>query len=108
MREGPSADFFYEPELEGAFPLLVVLSHRLEKFFALGGIQPDVRSQAGLLKQAGDPLYVALGKSEPFRREPGGEHLADGNGLAVQEPAVTGHRFQRVAEGMAEVEDRAQ
>src|SRR5437667_70810 len=41
-------------------------------------------------------------------REPGCEHLADGNGLAVQVSAIAANRFDGMADGMAEIENGAQ
>ena len=82
--------------------------HGFEQFLALGGGQPDVGGQSRLLEQAGNPFHIALREAEQFRRKPGGKHLADGDGFAVQKFAVAADRFQRVAEGVAEVEDGAQ
>ena len=97
-----------ENEFNFAVAHLFVVLHRFKEFLPLRWIQLDMGWQSRLFKQAGDPFDVALREAEQFRGEPGGQHLADGDGFPVQEFAVAGNRFERVADGVAEIQDRAQ
>ena len=90
-----AADFFVE-------------LHRGEKFFALGGIQFDLHRQTGADEQFFNPLHVARRQAENFMRQFCRRDLADGNRLAMQKFSVAGTVFNRMADGVAEIQNRAQ
>ena len=85
--------------------LLVVL-HRLERSAspttsAIGGSGPR------LAIEIGERLSIALGQRAARRRQLGGDQHAVADRFAVAVAAVFGDRFERVAGGMAEVQDPA-
>src|ERR1051326_2587351 len=108
LAKGDLANLVHEHEFHDAFADLLVVAHRLEEFFPLGRVQLDMRGQSGLFKQRGDPLYVALGQTEQLRGKPRSQHLADGDRFPVEEFAVAGNGFERVADGVPEIQNRAQ
>ena len=63
--------------------------------------------QAGALEQALDALAIVCGKPAERGRRPRREHHADGDGFAVQPALVAADGLERVAEGVAEIQQRA-
>ena len=91
-------------------PPLTFLSSRMaaENLLALGGRQMHLRRQAGALEQIPDALHVAGGQAECLCGELRRGDLADGNGFAVQILAVVRNGFERMADGVAEIQNGAQ
>ena len=102
------ADFFGEDKFDFAGADFFVELHRGEKFLALRGIQFDLHRQAGTGNRFFNPLSVARRQAENFLRQFCRRDLADGNRLAVQKFSVAGTVFNRVADGVAEIQNRAQ
>ena len=91
-------------------PPLTFLSSRMaaRSFCRCGAFSFTLGGQAGALEDALDALHVACGQAEDLRGEPGGGDLADGDRFAMQILAVVRNGFERVADGVAEIQDGPQ
>ena len=81
---------------------------------AQGGQDPR-RRQVGdpgprteVVHRGGDPVAVGLGEEPALLRDPGRAHHPPSHRLAVGEPPVGGRGLERVAQGVAEVQDPPQ
>ena len=68
----------------------------------------DFSWQAGAFEKGGDAVDVGRCESGVHGGKARGSDLADGDGFAVQVFAIAGDGFDRVGDGVAEVEDGAQ
>src|SRR5688572_1111212 len=87
-----------------AFHLLVV-PHQLEKTLRLQ--RRRLERQAARPQHRGEPLHVLRGEQAEALRKPGCQQHAGAHRLTVQPGAVARAGFDRVAEGMPEIEQCA-
>ena len=101
-------NFSGEDKFDFAAGDLFVEAHRVEQFPSPRSVQADLHRQAGALEKIFNPRRVAPRQAEKLARHFCRRDLADGNRLAVQKFAVAGNVFNGVADGVAEIQDRAQ
>ena len=86
----------------------LVQEHGLEQSGYLASVQRGVDRQSDRSEQISDPFAGLWFQPQDRFRESGRRDLADRNGFAVQIFAVTGDRFQGVADRVPVVEDSPQ
>lgn len=108
LAPGDGADAVGEHEFDFAGADLFIELHGLEEPAALRGAEADGDGKAGTREEAPDAIDRGGGETAEFGGEHGSGDLADGDGFSVEVVAVRGDGFDGVAEGVAEVQNRAQ